>query len=557
MKSCLRKKLYLPFLTISFLLLFAGIIRTITFIYSSNPALYTKLVPPVAAQTTNVDWPQFMHDAQHTGRTTAEVPPNYGFSWAWIDKTHIIKNFVSQPGANIISKSTYPQFTIAFSQTVQPIIADGKTFMGAMNGTLYAIDALTGNTVWEYTTKGPILGSVAYANGIVVTPSMDGNVYGLNSQTGSKVWQVTTGAGINASPVITGNTAFIGSRDGKMYAINISNGSLAWSPYVTRDPANATSPYAQAPIVAPAAISEDGQTLLFGAENMYFYGLDSNNGTEHWTPQKLIGQSFLDSWPVVKGDKVIIRTMSSLQGAEYNMESVLDSLPACTNATCWANEKTAILNYLSQNPGDKTMYVLNISTGQEPYLVAMGRVSGNNWPPFSPVVDSQNRLLSYWRSRSATFIVDSLSGCFGTKYCPDISGLDLTTGNRIFLNNTAAEKLAPELDNGFALTVGGNYLYFQSHFRGTHAINLTNGTLTRLSHHSAKWDGGDFRGWGFKIIYYGNDSEPAATYTNDKPVDLYDNNSANIGLSIATINGSSRLFINEGLAGFIASIKQI
>jgi outer membrane protein assembly factor BamB len=385
----------------------------------------------------------------------------------------------------------------------------------------------------------------------VIVGSLDGKVYGIDSNTGSLKWSYQTGAGVSAPPVITNGIAYIGSRDGKMYALTTSTGTLKWM-YQTRvHPIDPNSPFNAAPIFTPAAVSADGTTVLFGAENMFFYALNTTDGTEKWTPKKLVGQSFLFGWPVVAGDKVIVRTMSSLPGAEFVMEDVLDGLPA--NPTM-SEERTAILNWLNTNPHQKSMYVFDIATGNEPYQVGMGRVTGNNYAAHPPVLDNQGRLLTYWRSKVPTFIQNT--ACYGTKYCPDISAMNLATGERVPLTNNSGNKLAPELDNGFQPTVGGTYLYLANHFRGTHAINMSDGTLTRLTTQSAKWDCGDFRGWGFKVIYYGNDSEPSCTSTNAAPGSAYSNTGGYAGIAIATTSGRSLLYINEGDVGFIVAIEK-
>lgn len=507
----------------------------------------------VAAQSSNVPWSQFQADSQNTGKTSAFVPPNYQVSWAWFDENHIVRNFVSEPYKNITDGfgSGY-QFNVIFARQMQPIIADGKAFFGALNGKFYIVDSLTGNNYWSHQTQGPIFSTAAYSQGIAVTTSMDGAIYAFDVAAKTLKWHYQTLAGINASPVIHTNVVYVGSRDGNFYALNLTTGALLWR-YQTRVTTETNSFFKQAPILSPAAVSEDGSTVFFGAENMYFYALNTTNGTEKWTPKKLIGTSFLYSWPVVKGDKVIIRTMSSLPGSEWLMEDVLDALP--TDPT-WTQEKTAINNWLTNNPNQKTMYVFNVNTGIENYQVAMGRVSGDGYPPYPPVIDNQNRAITYWRTKRATFVYDG--PCFGTKYCPDISVLDLTTGDRIKLINplSNAHRIAPELDNGYMMSVGGNYLYLHSHFRGLHSIELSTGKLTRISHHSAKWNGGDWRGWGYQIIYYGNDEQPAQTNTNARPPQIHANPYGYSGTAVATTNGKTLLYVNEALGGGIVAIEQ-
>ena len=500
------------------------------------------------------DWPQFQHDAQHTGHTNLSVAPDYNATWVWIDKSHIVRNFKSAPGKNV-TDGFGPGFTFTtiFGEQMQPIVASGIAYFGSMNGVMYAVNASTGANLWDFTTEGPILGSAAYSNGAVVFGSMDGKVYGLVASTGSKIWEYQTGAGINAPPVVDNGVAYVGSRDGYLYAIDISSGALRWSYAARVEPADSASPFNKAPIVAPAAISEDGSTVCFGAENTFFYALNTANGQERWTPKKLIGQGFLYGWPVVKGNLVIVRTMSALPGAEEastGMEAVLDGISANPG---WPEEKAATLGWLASNPEQKTMYVFDVNTGAEPYTVAMGRVTGNLYTAHPPIIDSQDRILTYWRSKDSTLFVDQ--GSFGSKYCPDISAMDPATGDRVKLANPSASKQGcPELDNGFMLSVGGDYLYEHNDFRGAHAINLVTGAHTYFSAAIACRDGSNWRYDSNEIVYYGNDQADCSAMLNPLPSQVYANAIGFTGIAIASSGGASRLFINEGDVNGIVSL---
>ncbi|MBN2501164.1 MAG: PQQ-binding-like beta-propeller repeat protein [Anaerolineales bacterium] len=514
---------------------------------------------PLADPASSTDWPQFQHDAQRTGRTSVSVPPNYEVTWAWFDKSHIVHNFVSAPGNNITDGfgSNFMVTTI-LSQQVQPVVVNGKVYFGATNGVMYAVNALNGNNLWDFQTGAAILGTAAYSDGVLVVTSMDGKIYGLNANTGAKVWEYQTGAGISVSPAIQDGTVYVGSRDGYFYALHASNGALKWK-YATRVPGDADSPFALAPIIAPAAVSENGGTVLFGAENMYFYALNTSNGQERWAPKKVVGQSFLHTWPVVTGDKVLVYTMSSLEGAENDstgMEAVLDNLPA--NPT-WSQEKNAVLNFLDQNPYQKILTVFNVSNGQEPYEVAMGRVTGNNYAPFGPALDEDGLPLMFWRSKHATLFTDQAT--FGTKYCSDISYMDPATGDRITINNPSSNKLScPEIDNGFQPTIGGDWLYLYNQFRGANAINLVTGQKWGISATIAVRDCSDWRGgefWGYEIIYYGNDGiSDTCNAADPRPPRVSSNPNGFTGIVIAETDGVALLYLNDSGIGGVVAIEE-
>ncbi len=523
---------------------------------TANPATISISGSPTQTQnfglapvpsSSATDWPQLQFNAQHIGRTSVQVNPNYSAKWVWMDKTHIVKNFVSATNKSITDgiASGFTS-TIIFSGQMQPITAAGKTFFGATNGVFYAVNSLTGDNLWDYPTDGPIFATAAYDNGVVTVPSMDGKLYGINVVDGSLKWAYQTGAGISAAPVISSGTVYIGSRDGSFYAVDVQTGNLKWK-YDTRDP---LGKFNKAPIVAAAAVSEDGNSVFFGAENMNFYGLDTTTGLEKWTPKFMIGQSFQYSWPVVSGTKVIVRTMSSIGGTETVMDSVLSALP--TNPDWLTSEKPAIANWLVTNPERKTMYVIDGTTGAEPYEVAMGTVGGGSgMTPHPPVIDNQGRVLTYWRTKVSTFLGSSPTySCFGTSFCPDISAMDMATGNRITIPNSNGNKFHPEIDNTFFLSVGGSNLYFDNDFRGTISINLATGLMTRITHSLAYEDGGNFRGWPYQIIYYGNDSQQ----TDNRPPTSYSVPDGWIPVALAQTGSTPMMYVTETAISAIVGI---
>lgn len=509
--------------------------------------------PQVSAQSTNEDWPQLARDAQRSGRNQIGVAPPYNLKWAWFDSSHQVNNFVSEPFKSITD--AFPsdfENQVIFADSMQPIIARGKVFVSDMDGMVYALDGLTGNLQWQYQTGGPITATAAYDSGTIVVVSLDGFIYGLAADSGHLTWRHQTNAGISAAPAVQNGTAYVASRDGSLYALNTVTGNLLWR-YANQIPGlSSSSPLHQLPILTPPAVSADGSTVIFGAENMRIFALNTQTGQPRWVSAQLVGQTFQYSWPVVVDNKVFIYTVSSFQGSEEQftpMESLLTSLP---DGVSWEQEKQSVLNMLSQNPEQKIFYSLNLSDGNQPYTIAMGRVTGNNDPPFPVVLDHQNQPITYWRSRNATFLGNGPS--FGTQFSPDISRINTATGDRVKLYPQSQTNLKPELDNGFALSTAGNYLYMQNHFRGIRVMNMVTGQDSFVTHDFARSDCADFRLWGAQIIYIGNDDLADICEIPDAVADIYNRAGGVSGISIATINGKTMFFSAESM-NFIGAFE--
>jgi outer membrane protein assembly factor BamB len=483
-----------------------------------------------AQQPAPLDWPQLQRDAARSGRTTIFAGPQVRAKWIWVDEQHITRDFQSQRDAKI----AYPKLrTLIIAGDVQPIVAEGKVFFGADDGQFFALNASDASTVWKARTGGPILHTAAYADGRVVIGSMDHNIYCFSAADGRQLWRVTTGAGVHAAPLIVGGQVFIGSRDGVFYAIDLSSGQVQW----TYRPiaASPEDPFSGAPIVQPAA--SDGQNIFFGAENMWFYCLDARSGQEKWR-SKLRGQSFQYSWPVIVGEHVMVPVMTSAGNAEFVAEKELDDLPRGTAQEVWPLERQMFLKWLKDNPHQQSMWVLDKNTGREPYIMPLGRVGGLNYPPRAPVIYSDGRPLIYWRTKTSTVLT---GGTFGSKYTPDISAVNMATGDREYFTPPRRSGAGAEIDNNFTLTVGGDWVYMNNHMRGAHMVNPKTGVASRLTSIMADWDGANFRNWGNQIIYWGNDTNRG----EDLPPSAHRAPQGDSGIAIVEVDGRPTLIFSE------------
>src|SRR5579859_6562971 len=78
-----------------------------------------------------------------------------------------------------------------------PTMLNGKTYIGCIDGKLYAFNSSSGAMTWTYKTDGLIYGSPAVATinsqDYVFVGATDGNLYGLNASTGVTVCKQALG----------------------------------------------------------------------------------------------------------------------------------------------------------------------------------------------------------------------------------------------------------------------------------------------------------------------------------------------------------------------------
>lgn len=391
------------------------------------------------ASGARADWPQLQADAKRSGYSPDAIRPPFKLKWAWYgDSTQ----YAGQPKPDHAS--------VKIGNLVQPIVVQGKVFVGGMDGALYCIDAEKGTTRWSYKTGRPIIHTAAFIDGMVIVNSMDGAVHAVRADDGQPAWNFPTPYGIMSAPVVADGTVYVTCRDGRALAINAADGKLKWACEVG------------APIVHTPAISNG--VLVFGSEDMFMHGIDVVNGRELWRT-RVSGQSFRSTWPVIYNDMVILGTIPSISGSESGLlwDPKIEEILADCPPNNWPAEREALLKYLTENPQRQTVFVLDLKTGTTRYIPPIGYVGGNMEPPMPAVYDPQGRIYIYWRTRSSRI---QKAGTYGTNFRPDISWMDPATGDRIVLPyGDIHQYFACELDNNFMLTLGGDVLYGANHFR--------------------------------------------------------------------------------------------
>jgi len=131
-----------------------------------------------------------------------------------------------------VSKEGKELWHVNLGSTIEttPAVAFGKVFVGADDGNLYALKATTGELLWKYPTKGPIIASpIVSLNEIVYVGSTDGYIYALSVETGDLIWSDNTGASIVMTPVLDNGMLFVASSDGTIsayYTVNVSTTSF-------------------------------------------------------------------------------------------------------------------------------------------------------------------------------------------------------------------------------------------------------------------------------------------------------------------------------------------
>jgi outer membrane protein assembly factor BamB len=158
--------------------------------------------PPTTPKP-GADWPQFHGDARHSGVAADALTPSLGLAW-----TH-------RTGGTILTGS--------------PAVAGGVAYVGVRdenglerNG-VHAVEISTGRALWRFRTDSLVHGSPAVADGLVYVPSMHGTLYAVDAATGELRWKREPEPG---QPPFN-------QRSYSYYSPAVADGKVYW-PYQTR-----------------------------------------------------------------------------------------------------------------------------------------------------------------------------------------------------------------------------------------------------------------------------------------------------------------------------------
>ncbi|MBN8832438.1 MAG: PQQ-binding-like beta-propeller repeat protein, partial [Sphingomonadales bacterium] len=132
-----------------------------------------------------------------------------------------------------------------------PVMVGGVLYFSGPWGEAYAVDARTGRKIWAYDTNadgqyarntccGVVNRGVAVAEGKVFVAALDGKLFALDMKTGNPIWQADTfvdkhwNYSSTGAPQIAGDVVIIGNAGsdmgarGYVSAYDIKTGKLAW-----------------------------------------------------------------------------------------------------------------------------------------------------------------------------------------------------------------------------------------------------------------------------------------------------------------------------------------
>ena len=224
-----------------------------------------------------------------------------------------------------------------------PTIVGGMAYVGAYDGNVYALDALTGQIMWNYRTgDNDLTFSPTVADGIAYIGSPDHYLYALDASTGSLIWRYKAEDDVRTRPAVADGLVYFVSYDGYLYALDAMMGELRWRyNTVTEWPKN-----------SPAV---SNGVVYFGSDDRHLYALDASTGELRWRYDTDGGTSPTVSEGVVYVGSSDLYALDASTGElrwRYDMEDGAESSPTVSGGVVYVGSE------------DRRIYAVDASTGR-------------------------------------------------------------------------------------------------------------------------------------------------------------------------------------------------
>ncbi len=311
-------------------------------------ALLTLSIRTILGQTptaTSTDWTQDGRDAQRTGYISIEPAQPWQFLWSW-----------NGPDANGGSSAHF------YNAPTEARTVTGGSYVYVPAGSrgLYALNKLTGQQAWNIATAAAFNATPAYdpATNTLYAGASDGQFYKINASTGAVLASYNTGNPLNKSVLLVGTFAFIVTDSGQLHKLDTTTLSRVWV-------------YAgNAAIATPPAYSASRDTIIFATNDLFVHAVSNATGTARWrvkpTPNTAGFPNEMDGmWPVIaeKHGVVFVRMRLDHNAGLWGGPGKSGMYP---------NTNAETRTFLQNNPQLKNLFALNLDTGAEAFIPAVG-----------------------------------------------------------------------------------------------------------------------------------------------------------------------------------------
>lgn len=242
---------------------------------------------------------------------------------------------------------------------ITPALNDGRLFTADQSGLLRAIDADSGDRLWQVQLDTPVSSGLRAAVGRVYLGTRNGEVVALDQDSGEERWRSRVSSEVLATPQVNSRLVIVQSVDGAVTALDRNTGEERWV-YTSSQPALTLRGTG-----TPRVIE---QVTFAGFANGRLVTLDNRSGQPLWDMRVAIPQGRSEVERLVDLDGQPILTQDGrLYVTSYNGR--LLALEATSGEILWERDMSSYLSPLLV--GD---YLFTINAAN--HVMALDALSG-------------------------------------------------------------------------------------------------------------------------------------------------------------------------------------
>lgn len=207
---------------------------------------------------------------------------------------------------------------------LRPTVVDGVLYADSTDGTLAAIDAASGKTLWSKSSRthgwfgwgdkkrkdATYAGGPAVGGDLLAVGTLDGHVYGVNARDGSPRWEAELDAEVLATPAVVGDLVVVRTEDGRVYGLDAANGKRRW----VYDQGNV--PLLSVRGYGPVLVANG--VVFFGSDDGKLVALRLDTGAKLWEQKLASGEGRTEIERLSDADGAILLDGSTLFAAAYH-----------------------------------------------------------------------------------------------------------------------------------------------------------------------------------------------------------------------------------------------
>lgn len=219
---------------------------------------------------------------------------------------------------------------------IAPTLSDGRLFAADQSGLLRAIDADSGERLWQVELGTPVSSGLRAAVGRVYLGTRNGEVIALDQQDGEELWRTRVSSEVLAPPQVNSQFVVVQSVDGAVTALDRNTGEERWV-HASSQPALTLRGTG-----TPRVIE---QVTFAGFDNGRLVTLDNRSGQPLWDMRVAVPQGRSEVERLVDLDGQPILTQDGrLYVTSYNGR--LLAMEATSGEILWEREMSSYLSPL-------------------------------------------------------------------------------------------------------------------------------------------------------------------------------------------------------------------